>query len=124
MSNKTLEQYTNDELRSRINRGQKTLGVAYKVMFTAWTTDYIAEHGRCVAKFRKADLILALKYTAELYKHQRNNSAAEDFDDRTLSLKERTMRRAAAVRVKLAAAKEAALATGRAVKVQLGELRS
>ena len=122
--NKPLVKHTNDELRSRINKGQSLLDPAHKLMFAAWTNEAIHSTGRTVSKFTKLDLVAAFGKTAELYKLQHAVNVTEQFDTRTLSLRERTLRHAAQMRQLMSTAKEEALRTGKAVQIKLGSLKS
>ena len=118
---KPLDKHSKDELRSRINKGQALLDAEHKVLFAAWTTSRAAKVGRTVQRFTKTDLIAAYTTLAELYRKQSTVQHNDRFDDATLSLKERTQRRAAAIRERMKIAKDKALATGRAVKVIITE---
>ena len=59
---KALTAQTTAELRTRINKGQSLLDPAHKILFAAWTNDYMDNCHRTVATFTKADLIKAWRY--------------------------------------------------------------
>lgn len=122
--NKPLTSHTNDELRARINKGQSLLDPAHKLIFAAWTNEAIHANGRTVSKFTKLDLIAAFSKTAELYKLQQSVNVSEKFDNATLSLRTRTLNRAAKMRDLMRAAKDEAVRTGKAVQIKLGSLKS
>jgi metallophosphoesterase superfamily enzyme len=119
-----LNKHTNLQLRVRINKGQKTLDTAHKIMFAAWHQAYVADAGRTVSSFTKAQLIDVLTHIVELYKAQQVVNAGEDFDTKTSTLRERTMARARNIRLLMNQAKDEAIATGKAVKVKMERLRS
>ena len=121
---KQLEAHTNDELRARINKGQRLLDPAHKILFAAWTKEHERLAKRRVERFTKASLIAAFTTIAELYRAQQRLAADEKFEDKTLSLRERTQLHAAQMRTAMKAAKEQAIATGKAVRVKIADIRA
>ncbi len=91
---KALNAHTNDELRTRINKGQAMLDTAHGILFVAWTTKYMAQRKRTVSKFTKTDLVAAYGYIAGLYRAQQELAVDEAFDVNTLSFVERSRYRA------------------------------
>ena len=113
-----------DAIRVRINNGQSTLDLAHKALFAAWHEQFLSESPRTVSKFTKPELVAVYTKIAELYRLQRSVNITEEFDTKTLSLRERTLRHAAQMRQLMSTAKEEALRTGKAVQIKLGSLKS
>ena len=125
---KALTAQTKAELRTRINKGQSLLDPAHKILFAAWTNDYMDNCHRTVAKFTKADLIKAFTKTANLYRAQCAATAQMQsdrrFDNTTSSWKELAQQRAAQMRERMREAKELAIKTGKSVQVKVQNIRA
>lgn len=112
------------ELKARLNNGQSMLTEASKQAFQLAFSAHMAEVKR--SKMLKADYVAALTMLASCYRAQQVDGVAEAaeqaFDYKTASFAERARHRAAQIRIAMAAAKDEAVKSGRAVKIKLPKI--
>jgi hypothetical protein len=109
------------ELKVRLNKGQSLLTEPSKQVFQLTFGAHMQEVGR--SKMIKADYLAAFEMLSSCYRAQQlkgvEQKAERTFDYNTATFVERARYRAAQIRKSMAAAKEEAIRTGKAVKVVL-----